>query len=53
MSCNALLQMGIIQEELNKKGEAKNYYKLVLDRNPEIYKQSMHQKAKAGLSRLN
>ncbi|MGB3228319.1 MAG: tetratricopeptide repeat protein [Saprospiraceae bacterium] len=53
MSCNALLQMGLIKEALNQKNEARTYFKSVLDRKPDQYQRSMQQKAKSGLSRLN
>ncbi|MBK7358084.1 MAG: tetratricopeptide repeat protein [Saprospiraceae bacterium] len=53
MSCNALLQIGIIYETQSKKQEAIQYYQKVLETQPDQYQRSIHQKAKAGLSRLN
>ncbi|MBK7466505.1 MAG: hypothetical protein IPJ43_06645 [Saprospiraceae bacterium] len=52
MSCNALLQMGIMFEEAQDIAQARKFYKLVLDRSPDQYARSLHQKAKAGLLRL-
>jgi hypothetical protein len=52
MTCNALLQCGIIYESQNKKQESAGYYQQVLKTNPDQYKRSIHQKAKAGLARL-
>lgn len=52
-SCNAALQTGIIYEKLRKYTKAKKYYKLCLDINPNEYKNSLHQKAKAGLIRID
>ncbi|MBK7224757.1 MAG: tetratricopeptide repeat protein [Saprospiraceae bacterium] len=52
MSCNALLQMGIMFEEVQDIAQARKFYKLVLDRSPDQYARSLHQKAKAGLLRL-
>ncbi len=53
MSCNALLQSGIIFESLQKKDDSFSYFKKVLQTNPDQYKRSLHQKAKAGIARLN
>ncbi|MBK6859420.1 MAG: tetratricopeptide repeat protein [Saprospiraceae bacterium] len=53
MSCNALLQIGIIYENQGKKQEAIQYYQKALGTQPDQYQRSIHQKAKAGLSRLN
>lgn len=52
MSCNALLQSGVILESKNRKEESSSYYQKVLETNPDEYKRSIHQKAKAGLARL-
>lgn len=53
MSSNALLQTGIILENRKKKEESYSYYQKVLKTNPDQYKRSIHQKAKAGLARLS
>jgi tetratricopeptide (TPR) repeat protein len=51
-ACNAALQCGTIYESLHELKEAKRYFDLCLSMNPEDYKTSLHQKAKAGLNRL-
>lgn len=51
-ACSAALQSGIIYENLGDKKNAINNYRLCLNINPEEYKNSLHQKAKAGLLRL-
>ncbi len=51
-ACNAALQIGLISEELKKYSRAKEYYEKCLNINPSEYKNSLHQKAKAGISRL-
>jgi hypothetical protein len=53
MSSNALLQTGIILENQKKKNESYSYYQKVLKTNPDQYKRSIHQKAKAGIARLS
>ena len=50
--CNSLLQIGVIYEKLSKPEQAKYYYKRCLDIDPDEYKNSIHQKAKAGLIRI-
>ncbi|MBK8956339.1 MAG: hypothetical protein IPM34_12405 [Saprospiraceae bacterium] len=50
--CNAALQSGLILEELRKDEEAARYFETVLKLKPDRYRNSMQQKAKAGLSRL-
>lgn len=50
-ACNAALQLGIIYEEKDK-AKARSYYKQCLRLKPEIYKNSLHLSAKAGLQRL-
>jgi len=50
--CNSLLQMGVIYEKLSKYKQAKKYYKNCLDIDSDEYKNSIHQKAKAGLIRI-
>jgi hypothetical protein len=51
-ACNAALQMGILYEGMANTSQAMNYYKLCLSMQPDEYKNGLHQKAKAGLSRL-
>jgi len=51
-ACNASLNMGLICEGQQKLKEAKQYYNLCLSMQPSEYKSSLHQKAKAGLNRL-
>jgi len=51
-ACNAALQLGNLYEKQGKNGKAIEYYKLCLNLNPDEYKTSLHQKAKAGLDRL-
>ena len=51
-ACNAALQCGNIYEALGDATEATRYFDLCLSMNPEDYKTSLHQKAKAGLNRL-
>ena len=52
-AANAALQMGIIYENMNKYSMARSYYKKCLSMNPTEFKNSISQKAKAGLSRTN
>lgn len=51
-ACNAALQMGIIYEKQNRRAKAKIAYERCLGLKPEEYRVGLHQKAKAGLSRL-
>jgi len=51
-ACNAALNTGLIYEERNNYSLARKYYNLCLSLSPSEYKSSLHQKAKAGLSRL-
>ena len=51
-ACSAALQCGIIYENMNDKKNAKKYYSICLDIEPQEYKNSLHQKAKAGLLRI-
>ena len=51
-ACNSALQCGLIHEEMEDYNEAKRYYDLCIKMTPEDYKTSLHQKAKAGLNRL-
>ena len=52
-ACSAALHTGFIYEEMKMKEKAKEYYKKCLSYNPKEYKTGLHQKAKAGLARLN
>lgn len=52
-AANAALQMGIIYENMKKFGMAREYYKKSLSMNPTEFKNSISQKAEAGLSRTN
>ena len=49
---NAALKSGEICELSGRKAEAVSFYKLCLTMQPSEYKSGIHQKAKAGLSRL-
>lgn len=51
-ACNAALQLGLIYERLNEILIAEKYFKICLKLEPEDYKNSLHQKAKTGLERL-
>ena len=51
-ACNAALQCGLIYEKLEDYKEAKRYFDLCTNMTPEDYKTSLHQKAKAGLNRI-
>ena len=51
-ACNAALQIGLIYEKQQNKIKAKEYYNRCLSIKPDEYKSSLHQKAKAGLNRL-
>ncbi len=50
--CNALLQTGLIYEKGGQTDLARRYFKKCLETNPDRYRKSLHQKAKAGLNRL-
>jgi tetratricopeptide (TPR) repeat protein len=52
MSCNAVLQSGLIYESLGDYQQAEDKYREVLQLKPRQYSRSLHQKAKAGLSRI-
>lgn len=52
MACNAALQCGFIHEDKANFDKAKFFYNLCLDISPENYKESLHQKAKSGLDRI-
>ena len=51
-ACNSAFQLGSITELKGDKIQAKQYYQLCLSINPEEYASGLHQKAKAGLSRV-
>lgn len=51
-ACNAALQTGIIYEQGGKPDEAGAFFNKCLAMHPVDYQSSLHQKAKAGLSRL-
>jgi len=51
-ACNAALQIGRIYEYQKDKSKAKEFFKLCLAIKPDEYRNSLHQKAKAGLNRL-
>ena len=52
-AANAALQMGMIYENMRKYDLASVYYKKSLSMNPTEYRNSISQKAEAGLSRIN
>ena len=52
-SCNAALQSGIILEKQGLFEQAEQYFKKCLAIKPTYYASSLHQKAKAGLNRIN
>ena len=49
----AALQAGIIVEHKGQRKEALNYFQQVLDMNGHEFKNSIDQRAKAGINRLN
>lgn len=51
-ACSSALQLGLIFEKRGIVSKAIPYFELCLDLNPDNYRQSLHQKAKAGLNRL-
>lgn len=51
-ACNAALQIGRIYEYEGKWKKAAVYFKRCMDINPNTYRASLHQKAKAGLQRV-
>jgi tetratricopeptide (TPR) repeat protein len=53
ITCNTALQLGSIYEAQGKNTQAKSYYDLCLSINSPEYKNSLHQRAKAGLERLS
>jgi len=53
MACNAALQIGLILEEQKKNKQAKHFYKRCLKISPDEYENSLHQKAKSGIERVD
>lgn len=51
-ACNAALQIGIIYEETRQTEEALNWFARCLDLRPDVYRKSLHHKAKAGIKRI-
>ncbi len=51
-ACNAALQIGIIMESQGQLDEAGRYFEQCLEMRPQTYRNSLHQKAKAGLDRI-
>ena len=51
-ACNASLQLGLMYEEYGNKEKAKEFYRYCLTLKPDDYRDELHSKAKAGLSRL-
>jgi tetratricopeptide (TPR) repeat protein len=51
-ACNAALQTGLIYEEQGEVSNAKKYFDKCLSIKPKDYKNSLHQKAKSGISRI-
>lgn len=50
--CNSALQLGYMYEQAGEYSTAIRFFKTCLSLNPSEYKNSLHQKAKAGLKRL-
>ncbi len=51
-ACSAALHTGMLYEQNNDHENAGLYYKICLGMNPENYRSGLHQKAKAGISRM-
>lgn len=51
-ACNAALMSGNLYEKQGEFDKAKEYFELALDIKPDEYRSSLHQKAKAGLNRI-
>ena len=51
-ACNAALQIGRIYESQKNKTKAEEFFNLCLSIKPDEYRNSLHQKAKAGLNRI-
>ncbi len=52
-SAKAALQLGLIYEKIGDKKQASDYFQYCIDVQNHLYEQSLEQKAKAGLERLN
>jgi len=52
-ACNAALQIAYMFESQNEWEKARKYFNLCLSLEPEEYTNSLHQKAKTGLDRIN
>ena len=52
MSCNAALNLGIIYESQKDFTKARKHFTQCLEMTPDEYQQSLHQKAKTGLNRI-
>lgn len=52
MSCNAVLNLGIIYESQKEYKKAQKHFNHCLSMSPDEYQQSLHQKAKTGLNRI-
>ncbi len=50
-ACNASLQLGMIYEKDKQYIEARKYYKICLDLDPDEYANGLHSRAKSGLQR--
>lgn len=51
-ACNAALQVGLIMSDLGRTSQAQYYYDRCLSFSPEEYRESLHQKARLGLQKL-
>ncbi len=51
-ACNAALQLGLISEQSGQIEQSALYFNQCLNMKPSEYKNSLHQKAKSGLSRI-
>lgn len=51
-ACNSALQIGLIHEEKKDYTKARAFYKECLSMKPDEHRNGLHQKAKAGLSRI-
>jgi tetratricopeptide (TPR) repeat protein len=51
-ACSSALECGVIHESLGSDWAAARFYNMCLDMSPETYSNSLHQKARTGLSRI-
>ncbi len=51
-ACNAALQAGLVYESLGDIEKTRSYFQTCLQIKPDEYRNSLHQKAKAGLNRI-